>query len=45
MKMEAFEKMSVTVKIVLYELEVGSLTMKSMAMYVNGKVNDSDEMG
>ena len=45
MKMDAFEKVSVTVKIVLYKLEVGNLTMKSIAMDVNGRVNDSDEMG
>ena len=42
MKMDAFEKVSVMVRMVSYELEVGSLTMKSMAIDVNGKVKDSD---
>ena len=45
MKMEAFEKVSVIVSIVSYESERGSLTMKSMAMDVNGVVYVSDEMG
>ena len=42
MKMDAFEKVSVMVRIVSYELEVGSLTIKSMAIDVNGSVKDSD---
>ena len=45
MKMDAFEKVSVIVSIVSYESEIGNLTMKSMAMDVNGMVYASDGMG
>ena len=45
MKIDTFEKVSVMVKMVSYELEVGNLTMKSIAIDVNGKVKDSDGMG
>ena len=44
MKMDAFEKVSVMVSIVSYDSEGGSLTMKSMAMDVNGVVYVSDDM-
>ena len=44
-KMEAFEKVSVMVSMVLYELETGSLTMKSMAIYVKGVEYISEGMG
>ena len=43
--MDTFEKVSEMVRMVLYKLEVGNLTMKSMAIDVNGKVKDSDGMG
>ena len=45
MKMDAFEKVSVIVSIVSYESERGNLTMKSMAMDMNGMVYVSDGMG
>ena len=35
MKIEAFEKVSVMVSMVSYDSEIGSLTMKSMAIDVN----------
>jgi hypothetical protein len=43
--MDAFEKVSVIVSIVSYVLEMGSLTMKSIAIEVNGVLYVSDEMG
>ena len=45
MKMEALEKVSVMVKIVLYELDFGNFTMKSIATDVKGRVNCSDVIG
>ena len=45
MKIEALEKVSVMVKIVSYELEFGSFTIKSIAIDVKGSVNCSDVMG
>lgn len=43
--MEAFEKVSVIVSMVLYVSERGSLTMKSIATDVNGVVYFSDDKG
>ena len=45
MKMDAFEKVSVMVRIESYVLERGSFTMKSRAMEVKGRVNESEGMG
>jgi hypothetical protein len=45
MKMEALEKVSVTVSIVSYVLEIGSLTMKSIVIEVNGVLYVSEEIG
>ena len=42
MKIDAFEKVSVMVRMVSYKLEMGSLTMKSIAIDVNGSVKDSE---
>ena len=45
MKIDAFEKVSVMVSIVSYDSDGGSLTMKSIAMDVNGMEYVSDEIG
>jgi hypothetical protein len=45
MNMQAFEKVSVMVSIESYPCDVGSLTMKSIAIEVKGMVNLSDGMG
>ena len=44
-KMDAFEKVSVMVKIELYVLERGSFMMKSSAVEVKGRVYESKGMG
>ena len=44
-KIDAFEKVSVIVRIESYALERGSFTMKSRAMEVKGRVNESEGMG
>ena len=43
--MDAFEKVSVMVSIVSYDSDGGNLTMKSIAMDVNGMGYVSDEIG
>ena len=43
--MDAFEKVSVIVSIVSYDSDGGNLTMKSIAMDVNGMGYVSDGMG
>jgi hypothetical protein len=45
MKMHAFEKVSVIVSMESYPSEIGSLTMKSIAMEVKGRVKLSDGIG
>ena len=45
MKMDAFEKVSVIVSIVSYDSDGGSLTIKSMAIDVNGVEYVSDGIG
>jgi hypothetical protein len=43
--MDALENVSVIVSMVSYVLDIGSLTIKSMAIEVNGSVNVSEGMG
>lgn len=43
--MDAFEKVSVMVRIVSYIFEWGNFMMKSIATNVKGRVNASDGMG
>ena len=45
MKIDAFEKVSVMVSIVSYDSDCGNLTMKSIAMDVNGVEYVSDGIG
>ena len=45
MNIDAFEKVSVMVSIVSYDSDGGNLTMKSIAMDVNGMGYVSDEIG
>ena len=45
MKMEAFENVSVMVSMVSYVSDKGSLTIKSMAIDVNGLEYTSDDRG
>jgi hypothetical protein len=45
MKIHALEKVSVIVSMESYPSEIGSLTIKSMATEVKGRVNLSEGMG
>ena len=45
MNIEAFEKVSVMVRIVSYAFDRGNFTIKSIATEVKGSVNESDVMG